>query len=426
MIIPSIDISKGKAVQLRQGKDKILEMDHPEILANEFSRFSEIAVIDLDAALNRGNNKETIKKICQKAPCRIGGGIRSVANALEAVLIGAEKVIVGTAAFTGKSINHEFLEALASAIGKNRVIVALDFRDGKIVTHGWTRDTDKKILPLIKKVEPYVSEILVTNVEKEGMLQGTDMKTFRSIRKKTDIPITAAGGICTLVEIEELSRIDINCQLGLCIYTGKISLEEAFLSSIDWSKGLIPTITQDTSGRVLMLAYSNLESLRRTFETNKVWYYSRSKKRLWMKGERSGHYQYFLRIQTDCDHDSLLVTVNQKGNACHKEIYSCFGPVPFSLQELYEIIGERLAVPSPESYTAALTTENIKDKIREESQELIAAANFSEIIWEASDLFYFILVYLAKKGICLNELLNELKRRRRIPKIKKIIGTKGE
>lgn len=421
MIIPSIDVSQGKAVQLRQGKDKILEKEGPEMLAKEFSRFGEIAVIDLDAALNRGNNKETIKRICQIAPCRVGGGIRSVRSAVEAVLNGAERVIVGTSVFNGQSIDLEFLEEIAFAIGKDRLIIALDSRHGKIVTHGWSHDTGMHILPLIKKVEPYTSEILVTCVEKEGMLQGTDIKTLRTIRKKTDLPITAAGGISTPKEIEELSGMEINCQLGMCIYTGKIPLEEAFLSSLDWKKGLIPTITQDTSGRVLMQAYSNRESLQRTFATNKVWYYSRSRKKLWMKGETSGHYQDFYRIQSDCDHDSLLVTVHQKGYACHKGIYSCFGSVSFSLQELYEVIQERLSVPSPGSYTASLTTENIKDKIREESQELIDSIKPSEIIWEAADLVYFILVYLVKNGVGLNEVLNELKKRRRIPQIKKLL-----
>jgi len=421
MIIPSIDISQGKAVQLRQGKEKILERENTERLAREFSRFGEIAVIDLDAAMNRGHNQELIKNICQKFSCRVGGGIRSVDAAVDAVIGGAEKVIVGTAAFSGTAINVEFMDKLASNIGRDRVITALDTRNGKIVTHGWTKDTGMHILPLIEKVEPYTSEILVTCVEKEGMLQGTDIQTLRAIRKKTDLPITAAGGISTPEEIEELSRREINCQLGMCIYSGKITLEEAFLSSLDWKKGLIPTITQDTSGRVLMQAYSSQESLQKTFATNKVWYYSRSRKKLWMKGKTSGNYQYFLRIRTDCDHDSLLVTVHQKGYACHKGIYSCFGSVPFSLQELFEVIQERLSASSPGSYTASLTTENIKDKIREESQELIDAIDPSEIIWETADLIYFILVYLARYGVGLNEVLNELKKRRRLPQIKKIL-----
>jgi len=424
MIIPSIDISQGKAVQLRQGKEKILESDNPEELANEFSRFGEIAVVDLDATLNKGNNRKIIKQICHAVPCRVGGGIRSVDAAIEALQNGAEKVILGTAVFNGKSINLEILEALASSIGKEKLIIALDSKNGKIVTHGWSQDTGIKLLPLVKKIESYASEILVTCVEKEGMLQGTDIKLLRALREKTNLPLTAAGGITTTEEIEELSRIDINCQLGMCIYTGKITLEEAFLSSLDWNKRLIPTITQDTSGRILMQAYSNRESLQRTFKTNKVWYYSRSREKQWMKGEKSGNYQYFQRIRTDCDHDSLLVTVNQKGCACHKGMYSCFGNTSFSLQELYEVVRNRLAVPFPGSYTAALTTEKIKDKIREESQELIDAKTSSEITWEAADLIYFILVYLAKKGVCLSEVLNELKRRRRVPKSKKSAAKK--
>ena len=135
------------------------------------------------------------------------------------------------------------------------------------------------------------------------------------------------------------------------------------------------------TAQVLMLAYSSRESLRQTFERDKVWYYSRSREKLWLKGEISGNFQYFQKIRTDCDGDALLVTVDQKGYACHTGNYSCFGNKAFSLKELYDIIKERLANPSSVSYTATLTDEMLQKKIIEEAHELIEARNNKEIIY---------------------------------------------
>ena len=413
MIIPSIDLMDGRAVQLRQGRDRMLERDDPVALAREFGKFGEIAVIDLDAAMGKGGNEAVIRKICAAADCRVGGGIRSVEDGKKAVSGGAVKIIVGTKAFENDTINHAFLEELSTAVGRDRIMVAIDALDGEIVTKAWKHKTGLPVLDVAARLDKYVSYFLFTCVEKEGMLQGADMETIRKLKKAVRAGLTVAGGISTMEEVEALARLGVDAQLGMALYTGKIKLEQGFIRSLNWKTDLLPTITCDTCGQVLMLAYSSRESLEKAFETGSMWYFSRSRKKLWMKGETSGNTQQLMSIRTDCDSDALLATVKQKGPACHVGGYSCFGARKFSLQELYDVILGRFENPTEGSYTATLTPEKVREKMLEEAKEVVEAKGRDEIIWEAADVLYFLTALLARSGITLDEALGELKRRRR-------------
>ena len=214
-------------------------------------------------------------------------------------------------------------------------------------------------------------------------------------------------------EIKELAELGIQAQLGMAIYTGKIFPEEAFIESLNWKSDLIPTVVTDEEDQVLMVAYSNRESLQRTFTSGKMWYYSRSRKKVWMKGETSGNIQKFIQFRVDCDSDTLLAKVEQKGVACHLGNYSCFGGKSFSLKELYKVVQDRFANPQPGSYTATLTDELVREKILEEAKEVVEAKEKDEIIWEAADVLYFLTVLMAKSGVTYSDVLNELNRRRK-------------
>lgn len=407
MIIPSIDIMNGKAVQLKQGKEKVLERTDVLDLALEFRKYGEITVIDLDAAFAKGDNLDSIKKICKIADCRVGGGIRTIERANEILQAGAKKIIIGTKA------NPQFLKQLP----KERVIVAIDTKDGFIVNKGWTNKTKDTPQKLIKKLNPYCASFLFTNVNKEGLMQGVDFSTIKKLKELTDKKLTIAGGISSINELKQLENLGIDSQLGMSIYTGKIDLKDAFISILDFNKnnGLIPTIVQDEQKQVLMLAFSNKESLIRTFATNKATYYSRSRKRLWTKGEISGNCQEILKIRYDCDRDALLFTVKQKNVACHKGEYSCFGDKDFNFQELYEIIDSRIKNPKANSYTSriAKSESKIKEKIKEECLEVLEYQDKNNLIWEISDLLYFIFILMAKNGIGIKDIENELWRRRK-------------
>ncbi len=413
MIIPSIDLMSGKVVQLKQGKQKILERENPIDLAKEFYKFNKIAVIDLDAAMGKGDNDQIIKKICGLTDCRVGGGIRNSERARELISWGASKIIIGSKAFDNDQISHQFLSSLNSAIGRQQIIIAIDAYEGEIVTQAWKHKTGLKLFDVITDLEKYASEFLYTCVEKEGGLQGTDMETIEQLRQITTNQLTVAGGVTTMEEIRELAKLEVDVQLGMAIYTGKIKLDEAFIESLNWKSYLIPTITCDSDGQVLMLAYSNKESLYKTFETGRMWYFSRSRNKLWMKGETSGHIQALIKIRNDCDSDALLAIVQQQGDVCHRGSYSCFGDKNFSLNELYSVIKDRFENPQPGSYTATLTHKKVREKLLEEAEEIVIAKTKDEIIWEAADVLYFMTVLLAKSGVEINEVLNELRRRRK-------------
>ncbi|MBO5947359.1 bifunctional phosphoribosyl-AMP cyclohydrolase/phosphoribosyl-ATP diphosphatase HisIE [bacterium] len=403
MLIPSIDLMNGKAVQLRQGKEKVLEKDNVIELAKYFAQFGEVAVIDLDAAFNKGNNEALIQEICKVAPVRVGGGIRDVEKAKRMLALGAKKIIIGTAA------NEEFL----SKLPKDKVIVAIDEKNGKIAIDGWQNENEFSPLDYIKRFDNLCSGYLYTVVENEGMMQGCNFDKIQKVREATKLDVVAAGGISTLEEIKKLEQMNVSSQLGMAIYTDAIKLEDAFINNLDFAKqdGLIPTIVQDyDSKQVLMLAYSTPESLKMTFEKGLATYYSRSRNELWTKGETSGNIQQLMQARYDCDFDTILFKVKQKGNACHLGRYSCFEDKEFAICQLYDLLLDRKQNLPENSFTTKLFKNEfyLKRKLMEEAFEVVNFEQGDGLGWEASDLVYFLLTFMAKNDITPRDILNNL------------------
>jgi len=225
VIIPCIDLMGGKVVQLVQGRDKALEVDSALEMLGRFSAFPEIQVIDLDAAIGSGSNEDLVRLLASRAVTRVGGGVRTVERAAALIARGAHKVIVGTAAFHRNGLNAEFLSAMANSVGKERVIVALDSKGGRIAVKGWRESVDLAAEQVLQALEPFCTGFLCTYVDKEGMLEGTDLEWFRRLRAATGHELTAAGGITTEEEIRELLVMNIHAALGMAIYTGRLNLE---------------------------------------------------------------------------------------------------------------------------------------------------------------------------------------------------------
>jgi phosphoribosylformimino-5-aminoimidazole carboxamide ribotide isomerase len=224
MIIPCIDLMEGKVVQLVQGREKALEGDSPDEMLRKFSAFPQIQVIDLDAAMGRGVNDDLVEMLASKAVIRAGGGVRTVDRAQTLLRQGAYRIIVGTSAFNAEGPNHEFLKSLENTVGRDRIVLALDTKGGRIVIKGWQEATRFTAEEVISQLEPYCSGFLCTYVDKEGMMQGTDLDWFRRLRASTKHEITAAGGITTIDDIRSLHAMNIHSALGMAIYTGRLDL----------------------------------------------------------------------------------------------------------------------------------------------------------------------------------------------------------
>lgn len=429
MVISSIDMKDGHIVQLKNGKDLILQRDDADSLISEFNKFGEVAIIDLDQALQntdeKGNTKNTelLKSLLRKGNVRVGGGIRTVKKAKELISLGAEKVIIGSAAWKsnpkeGESpLNEEFLSELVNAIGKQRVIISVDAIHGKIAVKGWTETVNVSLIEGAKLAEKYASELLFTCVEKEGCMEGTDMNAVKELRAAVKCRVVAAGGVNSLEQVVELEKSGCDVQLGMALYTGVVNLKDAFINCLDFEKvdGLIPVIAQSPSGEVLMMGYSNKEAFEKSFETGKLTFFSRTKNRLWTKGEESHHYLELIKVRADCDRDTVLATVFPNGGVCHTGSYTCFSSEPdakSNLERLYATIAERFANPKPGSYTATLDNKRVREKIMEEAEELTdEAENKNDVIWEAADLLYFVSVLMYKEGVTWQDIYQELDRR---------------
>jgi phosphoribosylformimino-5-aminoimidazole carboxamide ribotide isomerase len=222
VIVPCIDLMGGKVVQLVQGREKALEVDSPQTMLDRFAPFPEIQVIDLDAAIGGGENTELVDYVCARARCRVGGGVRTKERFEKLAAQGAARIIVGTSAFTREGIHRAFLEQL----DPSRTVIALDSKGGRIVVKGWRESLDFTAEQVVRDLEPYCAGFLCTYVDKEGMLQGTDLDWFARLRAATSHEITAAGGITTLDDVRALLAMNIKAALGMAIYTGRLDLSE--------------------------------------------------------------------------------------------------------------------------------------------------------------------------------------------------------
>ncbi|MEX0690502.1 MAG: phosphoribosyl-ATP diphosphatase [Gemmatimonadales bacterium] len=405
MLIPSIDLRGGKAVQLRQGRDLVLTAgEDPRDLAARFGRAGQIAVIDLDAALGTGDNEALVADLCGIAICRVGGGIRDREKARRLLKAGAHRLIIGTAA------TAEFLAELP----RRTVLVAVDAWEDRVVDRGWTATTNEQPIARAQRLAPLVAGFLYTIVEREGMAQGADMERFGAFRAAVAGEVTVAGGITQVAEVAALDRAGMDAQVGMALYTGALRVADGVTAALRRDEA-VPTVVQDVrDGRVLIVARSTRETLAESIETGDVVLHSRTRGR-WRKGATSGDTMRLMRVELDCDRDAVLMHVVPVGPACHTGAASCFGDRPFSLGELERVIGERARADDASSYTRQLLADAVtrRAKIIEEAAEVVDARTKADLRWEAADLVYHTMVHLVAEGLTLRDLVAELGARRR-------------
>jgi len=296
MIVPSIDLMQGRAVQLRRGRDLVLDGGDPLARLEQFAVAGEVAVVDLDAALGKGSNAGLIREMVRRAPCRVGGGIRDLDTARAWLDAGATRIVVGTAA------SPDFCGALP----RDRVIAAVDADRGQVVVEGWRTATGASVLDRIRALAPVAGGFLFTQVENEGAMGGFDFQAVAAaVRAAGDARVTAAGGITTATEIAELDRIGADAQVGMALYTGRLSLGDAVAAPLakpvdsqggGGGGGVWPTVVCDEWGHTLGLVWSTRESLARAIAERRGIYWSRSRQALWEKGATSGNTQALVRV----------------------------------------------------------------------------------------------------------------------------------
>ena len=227
MIVPCIDLQKGFAVQLVRGRRRALSVEDVLGLVDRFRHYGALHVIDLDAAMRRGSNARLVRAVCRRASqlgvrVRVGGGIRTQRQAARIICWGAEKVIIGSAAFRRARVNHAVLRRMAARLGRRRLMIALDAERGFIVVRGWRQRLHLRPEEVMPELARYCSEFLCTCVDREGQLRGTNLSWFRGLHRATQLPVTAAGGIRSRREVRALERLGMNAAVGMALYRGKL------------------------------------------------------------------------------------------------------------------------------------------------------------------------------------------------------------
>ena len=220
MLIPSIDLMGGKIVQLVQGEKKALEFDNFQYWIERFSSFPLVQLIDLDAAMGRGNNRDLIAMICKRLPCQTGGGIRDVARAGELLALGAKRVIFGSALLKDGAINTSLAAEAAETLGAEHLTFAIDSRKGKVAIQGWKESTTVDPKDMVRSLGQYCNAFLYTHIDTEGTMTGFPMEVARELVALTKRKMIVAGGIRSRAEVEHLDTIGVDAVVGMAIYTG--------------------------------------------------------------------------------------------------------------------------------------------------------------------------------------------------------------
>lgn len=443
-IVPCIDIKNGKAVK---GVNflGVKEVGNIVDLARKYENqgADELVLLDISASEEkRSTNKDWVRGVVEQLsiPIIIGGGINSVEAAQSLIDMGASRVSIGSAALN----NANLITDLVASIGSNAVVAAIDAQpiDGVwyVFTDGGRINTNIRLLDWAVEVEKRgVGSILFTSVAHDGKQSGYPIDALKDLKSVVRIPIIASGGAGKLADFyDALTEGKADAVLAASLFHyGQINVDElkfflwregikvdlnvySKLARFD-EKGLIPAIIQDVkTNSNLMLGYMNSESLQKTLDTGKVCFFSRSRQKLWTKGEESGNFFDLYSLSLDCDQDTLLIQVNPAGPTCHTGSRTCWNERRSNHNFLFYLesfLKARRLESAEKSYTASLYkkgTAKIAQKVGEEAVELVIEAMRDKddlFLNEAADLLYHYIVLLEAKGYSLSDVIEVLESR---------------
>lgn len=225
MLIPSIDLMDGRIVQLVQGEKRALAFDNFEEWIARFSSFPIVQLIDLDAAKGEGNNHALMRRFCKRLPCQVGGGVRSIHTAKQLLEDGARRVIFGSSLVRERKPDVAFAEQAAQELGTDKLVFAIDAKEGRIAVRGWREQINLTPLEMIAALDPWCAAFLYTHIDTEGMMQGMPLGVARELRSATKKQLIVAGGIASSQEVHTLDRLNIDAVVGMAIYTGRIQID---------------------------------------------------------------------------------------------------------------------------------------------------------------------------------------------------------
>jgi phosphoribosyl-ATP pyrophosphohydrolase len=399
MLVPSIDLMGGQAVSLIGGQQKAIADEDPRAALRRFALAGEVTIVDVDAALGRGDHKALLRELVRGARCRVGGGIRTEDDAIGWLDAGAAKIIVGTAA------TPELLERLP----RERVVVALDAHDGEVMVDGWRRPTGARVEDRMRALAPLAGGFLVTFIERAGRLKGIDLARVEAlVRAAGDVRVTFAGGVTSAEEIAAIDRLGADAQVGLALASGALDLADAITAPLtsDRADGAFPTVICDEHQRALGFGYSTPETLRAALRTRRPVVRARPGEVLESPGE-------LVEVALDCHRESLRFATKQgQSGFCHQAPYSCWGE-DNGLPRLARTLAERRQSAPAGSYSKRLFDDAalLEAKLLEEAGELAAARTPDHVAAETADVVYFALVAAARAGVSLADVEAHIDRR---------------
>jgi len=228
VLIPCIDLQGGQAVQLIHGRKRELAVKDVFGLLKKFKEFPWLHIIDLDAAMGKGQNNVLVRELCKRArkdfgmKIRVGGGIRTVSRAEQIAAWGANQIIVGSSAFRSGRVNSRFLGQLTRKVHRKQIIIAIDTAHGQITIHGWRKRIALQAEKVMTQLEPFCAGFLCTDVDREGTMTGANLEWFAKLRTATSYPIIAAGGIKTRREISALEKMEMDSAVGMAMYKNRL------------------------------------------------------------------------------------------------------------------------------------------------------------------------------------------------------------
>ena len=437
-IIPCLDVKDSRVVKGINFVN-LKDMGDPVELARAYDQAGADELVFLDISKTQDGHDlmlDVIEKTAQaiSIPLTVGGGIQTLADIDRILAAGASAVSIGTAALK----DPDFVTEAVAKYGSQKLVAAVDIQfdpeqgDFYVYSHGGNQRTEWKAFDWLIECEKLgFGQLLITNKDRDGVQNGFDLDFLKQASQVVSLPIIASGGAGSIDDFVTLfEETTISAGLAASIFhngtvtisdlksrlvEGGIAILPTKKPNFEKANGLISVILQDVNTKqVLMNGFMNEEAYRLTIQDNVVWFYSRTKNRLWKKGETSQHYQYVKRMSLDCDADALLIQVQPAGPTCHLGTSSCFDQTDFSLNQLFQTVKSKLEKREEGSYTAYLAQEGLDKILKKCGEELtetvIAAKNndAEELVSESSDLLYHLFVLLAYQGVDLSDVEAQL------------------